>query len=198
MAAESDGTELVERLQARDEAAFEELVREHGGRMLAVTRRLLGDTDDARDAVQDALLSVHRSIDRFQGGSQLGTWLHRIAVNAALMKLRSEGRRPEETLGDLLPEYDEAGHRLGEVRGWEPPSDSALESAELRALVRESIDSLPEGHRSVLVLRDLEQLDTAETAELLGIKPGAVKTRLHRARQALRTLLEERLGDTQP
>ena len=91
-----DDARLLEGLRRGDDAAYEELVRSQGGRLLAVTRRILGDEDDARDAVQEAFLSAFKSIDRFQGGSLVSTWLHRIAVNAALMKLRSRRRRPGE------------------------------------------------------------------------------------------------------
>jgi len=174
----------------RDEA-YEQLVRSYGGRMLAVTRRLLGDGEDARDAVQDAFASAFRSIDRFAGHARLSTWLHRIAVNAALMKLRTRRRKPEEPLDDLLPAFLADGHRSEPGGPWQPAA--ALESRELREQVRRSIDRLPESYRTVLLLRDIEELETAEVAELLGIGPGVVKTRLHRARQALRGLLDPEL-----
>lgn len=184
---------LLQGLRNGDDAAYEELVRTQGGRLLAVTRRILGNDDDAHDAVQEAFLSAFRSIDRFQGGSLVSTWLHRIAVNAALMKLRSRKRRPEESIDDLLPKYLEDGHPAQPAVPWRELSDVQLVRAETREQVRSSIDKLPEGYRTVLVLRDIEELDTAEVAELLGMTKNAVKTRLHRARQALRGLLEPEL-----
>src|SRR5690349_10231807 len=186
---------LVERLRRGDGAAFEELLRAHTGRLLVVARRLLGNEEDARDAVQDAFLSAFRSIDRFDGQAALGTWLHRIAVNAALTKLRSRRRHPEKPIDDLLPTFLEDGHQARPARDWPEPF-AALEREETRASVRRHIQELPDDYRTVLLLRDIEGLDTEEAARLLGLTAGAVKTRLHRARQALRTLLEpEFCGD---
>jgi RNA polymerase sigma-70 factor (ECF subfamily) len=195
--ASADGSEtvLVERLRRGDGAAFEELLRAHTGRLLAVARRLLGNEEDARDVVQDAFLSAFRSIDRFDGQAALGTWLHRIAVNAALTKLRSRRRHPEKPIEELLPTFLEDGHQARPPRDWPDPS-AALSRQETRDSVRRHIGELPEDYRTVLLLRDIEGMDTEETARMLGLTPGAVKTRLHRARQALRALLEpEFCGD---
>jgi RNA polymerase sigma-70 factor, ECF subfamily len=184
--------ELVERLRAGDDEAYEQLVREHSGRMLAVARRILGNDEDAGDAVQEAFLSAFRSLDKFEGGSKLSTWLHRITVNASLMKLRRDRRKPMRAIEDLLPRFNEVGHVAN--RGPNLPSgDEVLRSEETRALVRAKIDELPDDYRIVLVLRDIEGLDTQQTATYLDITSAAVKTRLHRARQALRTLLAEEL-----
>jgi RNA polymerase sigma-70 factor (ECF subfamily) len=180
---------LVQRLRRGDGAAFEELLRAHTGRLLAVARRLLGNEEDARDVVQDAFLFAFRSVDRFDGQATLGTWLHRIVVNAALTRLRSRRRRPERPIEDLLPTFLEDGHAARPPRDWGEPF-AALQQEETRAAVRRHIEELPEDYRVVLLLRDIEGLDTDETARLLGLTGGAVKTRLHRARQALRTLLE--------
>ena len=183
----------IERLRRGDEAAYEQLVRSHGGRMLAVARRLLRSEDDARDAVQEAFLSAFRAIDRFEGEAQLGTWLHRIVVNAALMKLRTRRRKPEEPLDPLLPRFLPDGHMEQPAQAWAPPADEALERAELHRLVMDRIVELPETYRTILLLRDVEGLDTEEAARQLEISPGAAKTRLHRARQALRELLDPHL-----
>lgn len=189
----SDDRELLARLRAGEEAAYEELVRTHGGRLLAVARRFLPQEDDARDALQDAFLNAFRSIDRFEGHAQLSTWLHRIVVNASLMKLRTRRRKPEQPIDDLLPGWQEDGHPERPAQAWRSDALEAAQQAELRELVLEKIQALPEGYRNVLMLRDIEDLDTEETAEAMGISPGAVKTRLHRARQALRELLEPHL-----
>lgn len=186
----SDEARLVERIRHGDESACEALVRLHAGRMLAVARRLLRSEEDSADAVQDAFLSAFRSIGSFAAQSGLGTWLHRIVVNASLMKLRSRSRRRDVPLDDLLPTFDETGHHTARVRPWPEQAPVLAIREETRAQVRECIERLPESHRTVLLLRDVEELDTEQTARLLGINPGAVKTRLHRARQALRTLLE--------
>ena len=169
-------------------------MRSHGGRMLAVSRRFLRSEDDARDAVQDAFLNAFRSIDHFEGNARLSTWLHRIVVNAALMKLRTRRRRPEHSIEELLPGFLEDGHLAEPASEWQKPPEDRVSRAEIRELVLAKIHELPEGHRNVLLLRDIEDLDTRETAAALVVSPGAVKTRLHRARQALRTLLEPHLS----
>jgi RNA polymerase sigma-70 factor, ECF subfamily len=185
-----DEAGLLARLHAGEESAFDELVRLAGGRMLAVARRMLSHEDDAGDAVQEAFLSAFKSLDRFDGRSQLTTWLHRITVNACLMKLRSQRRRPEKPLDDLLPQFQNDGHQKNPSRPWKPSNESGIETLDMRTLVRSKIDELPTQFREILLLRDIEELDTEETARLLGLTGAAVKTRLHRARQALRTLLD--------
>jgi RNA polymerase sigma-70 factor (ECF subfamily) len=191
----SDDLALVERLRAGEDAAYEELVRTYGGRLLAVARRFLPSEDDARDALQDAFLNAFRSIERFEGNAKLSTWLHRIVVNACLMKLRTRRRKPETSIEDLLPTWQEDGHPERQPSTWRTDALESLQRSELQALVLEKIQLLPDGYRNVLMLRDIEDLDTEETAEAMGISQGAVKTRLHRARQALRELLEPHLGE---
>ena len=185
--------QLLAGLRRGEDGAFEQLVRQYGGRMLAIAQRLLGSEHDAQDAVQEAFLSVFKAIAQFTGAAKLSTWLHRIVVNAALMKLMSRRRKPEEPIEEMLPRFDAQGEWTSRVTSWEAPSDVLLQRQETRALVRRCIDRLPETYRTVLLLRDIEELDTEETADLLGITPNAVKIRLHRARQALRTLLEREL-----
>jgi RNA polymerase sigma-70 factor (ECF subfamily) len=180
-------TDLVARLQRGDDSAFEAVVRAYGGRMLSVARRLLGSEADAQDAVQDAFLRAFKAIHTFEARAQLSTWLHRIVVNTALMKLRQRRRHPSESLDELLPKFVSDGHQTVASRDW---SDAQLERKETAAIVRQAIAQLPDQYREVLVLRDIEDRDTAEAAELLGTTPNAVKVRLHRARQALRTLLD--------
>jgi RNA polymerase sigma-70 factor, ECF subfamily len=185
---------MLERLRHGDAGAFEDLVRSHGGHLLAVARRLLRQEEDARDAVQDAFLLAFRGLPEFGGRCRLSTWLHRIVVNAALMKLRTRTRRPEAPLDDLLPEFLPDGHHATHFSEWSLSPSQHLLRAETRDHVRAAIDRLPEAYRTILLLRDIEELDTAEVAALLGITPNAVKIRLHRARQALRTLLDPVLG----
>jgi len=186
-------SKLLRRLRAGEERAFEEVVRDCGGRMLATARRILRSEDDAREAVQDAFLSAVRALPEFAGGSRLSTWIHRILINAALQKLRARRRHPEESIEDLLPRFDLDGRRCeGPLNSFED-CESRLERAELCVLVRECIGRLPDKFRIVLVLRDIEEIDTEGTSVLLGLRPQAVRTRLHRARQALRTLLAREL-----
>jgi len=186
-----DEAALLARLRAGDDAAFTMLVNATIDRMLATARRMLHSDEEAQDAVQEAYLSAFKSLDRFSGDSKLATWLHRITVNAALMRLRAKKSRPMASIEDLLPRYQDDGHRVDPADPWSPLAGEDLERAEVRRAVRARIDQLPDDYRIVLILRDIEELDTNAAAVALGITPGAVKTRLHRARQALRTLLEE-------
>jgi RNA polymerase sigma-70 factor (ECF subfamily) len=197
-ATDSNDASLLERLRAGDEAAFADLVRTHGGRMLAVARRFLHEEEDARDAVQDAFLSAFRSLDGFEGQAKLSTWLHRIVVNAALMKLRSRRRRPEESIEDLLPRFLEDGRMAEPSAPWRESGEGELDRKRTRELVRASIDELPDGYREVLLLRDVEGLGTRQAAEALGISEANVKVRLHRARQALRGILDPHLREGAP
>jgi RNA polymerase sigma-70 factor (ECF subfamily) len=183
---------FVERLRTGDAHAFEALVRRETPRLLAVARRLLRNEEDARDAVQDGFVSALRALDRFGGRSQLSTWLHRITVNAALMKLRTRRRKPEQAIDELLPKFLEDGHHVRHPREWRDSACALLVSREERAFVRAAIDQLPESYRTVLLLRDIEELSNSEVAEALGLSDNVVKVRLHRARQALRTLLAPR------
>ena len=196
--AQADGyaseAQLLAGLRRGEDAAFEQIVRQYSGRLLSVAQRLLGNEHDAQDALQEAFFSAFKAIGQFTGAAKLSTWLHRIVVNAALMKLRSRRRKPEESIEELLPRFDAQGEWASRVTSWETPSDVLLQRQETRALVRRCIDRLPDTYRTVLLLRDIEELDTEETADLLGITPNAVKIRLHRARQALRTLLERELS----
>ncbi|MEO8362504.1 MAG: sigma-70 family RNA polymerase sigma factor [Vicinamibacteria bacterium] len=186
---------LLEALRSGQDEAFERLVRLHSGRMLSVCRRILRNDEEAKDAVQEAFVSAFRGLKNFEGTSQLGTWLHRIAVNASLMRLRSRKRRPEESIDDFQPTFKDDGHARIEPRDWSPSADQLVQSRETRDFVRGCIDELPDSYRVVVILRDIEERDTAETAEILGVTDGVVKVRLHRARHALRRLLANRFGE---
>lgn len=190
VAEESEERALLARLRAGDERAYETLVRTQGARMLAVARRYAANDVEAQEAVQDAFVSAFRALPGFQGASRLSTWLHRITVNAALMRARGQARRREQDLDELLPKFSRGGHFVDDPVAWHATTESDLERGETRALVRSAIDELPENYRTVLVLRDIEEWEVAAIAEHLCITPNAVKVRVHRARQALRTLLD--------
>jgi RNA polymerase sigma-70 factor (ECF subfamily) len=181
---------LVNSLRVGDPTAFALLVQQNCGRMLAVARRILGNEEDAHEAVQDAFLNAFRGIAHFDASARLATWLHRITVNSALMKLRTRQRKHEPLIDDLLPKFAADGHQAEPAVEWRQTSEAALQRQETRDLVRKTIDQLPENYRIVLLLRDIEEMDTEETARFLGVTEGVVKTRLHRARQALRALLD--------
>ena len=185
---------LIAGLKAGDGKAFEDLLALHGGRMLAVARRYMGNEQDAQDALQDAMLCVFRKAHKFEERSRLSTWLHRVVVNACLMKLRSQKSRLESDIDPLLPTYDDNGHHQTRVTPWDTGPAADVEQSDTRRHVRECIEQLPVIHRTVLLLRAIEQLDTEEVAKLLGCSTDCVKTRLHRARQALRTLLDPTFG----
>lgn len=186
-----DDETLLAGLRAGDERAFETLVRLYGARMLAVARHFVRNDEDAQDIVQSAYLNAFRSVSQFEGQCLIGTWLHRIVVNAALMKLRSRRRKPETSIEDLLPTFQDDGHHVEQFSDWCAPADELMERAETRAIVRACIDRLPDSYRDVLMLRDIEELSTEESARALSMTPTAVKVRLHRARQALSTLLRK-------
>ena len=188
-----DEAELLAGLRRGEADAYEQLVRAYGGRMLAVARRMLRNEEDARDAVQEAFLNAFRAIGRFEGEARLSTWLHRIVVNAALMKLRTRRRKPERSIEELLPGFLEDGHMADPAEAWRKAPDAEVARQQLRELVLEKIHELPEAHRNVLLLRDIEELDTEAAAKVLDVSVGAVKTRLHRARLALRGLLDPHL-----
>lgn len=186
----ADEATLLVRMRAGDDDAFEACVRAYSGQLLAVARRILSHEEDARDAVQDAFLSAFKGIGRFDGLSRISTWLHRIVVNAALSRLRARQRRPEMSIEDLLPHFAEGEHQIDPPTPWKATSIAILQQQETREMVRGCINRLPETYRIVLVLRDIEGLSTEETAQLLDTTLGVVKTRLHRARQALRSFLD--------
>ncbi len=181
---------LIEALKAGEARAAELLVRQHGGWMLAVARRIAGDAALAEDCVQEAFLAALKRIDRFERRSSLKTWLHRIVVNQTLMKLRSRKAKAEAPIDALLPAFDESACRI--EGPWESLAtpEEIYEREDRRALVQAKIAALPEGYRLVLQLRDIEELTTREVAEALGLTEANVKVRLHRARSALKKLLE--------
>ena len=185
-----DEAALLARMRAGDGDAFETCVRTYCGQMMLVAKRILRNDEDANDAVQDAFLSAFKGISQFKGQSRLGTWLHRIVVNAALGRLRSRQRHPEKSIEDLLPHFGEGEHQIDPPVPWQATPESSVQDQETRELVQGCIGQLPESYRIVLLLRDIEGLDTDETAQALGTSTAVIKTRLHRARQALRTLLD--------
>lgn len=189
---EFDEGVLLASLRRGDDDAYEALVRRYGGRLWQVARRFLGEAE-AADAVQEGFLSAFRAIDRFDGNSRISTWLHRIVVNACLMRLRKKSHQMEQSLEPLLPSFLEDGHRVAEGPDWESSPEIRLERQELQELVRDAIDQLPVSYRSVILLRDIEGLSGKETAKMLDLSVNAVKVRLHRARLALREILAESL-----
>lgn len=182
--------EFIEALRRGDEDAYEKLMGDFGPRLLSVARRLLGREEEARDAVQEGFIKAFKAMGEFRGEARLSTWLHRIVVNAALMKRRSRKARPEESIETFLPAFLEDGHQANPAKPWPLSADQLLERKEVKKLVRESIDRLPDAFRSVLILRDMQGFSTRETAQIHNVSENAVKIRLHRARQALREIID--------
>lgn len=167
-----------------DLVAFEQLVAEYGDRVFGIALRVTGSPSDAEEVMQEAFLLAFRSWSTFRGESAPTTWLYRIAVNAALTRVRA--RHDVE----LLSEHDESV----EVADWSADAVQAVLRGELREQIEAGITRLPEELRVTLVLRDVEGLSTAETAAALELSEGAVKSRLHRARALLRDYLGDLLA----
>ncbi len=183
----NDEQDLIRRLQAGEQAAYAEMVEQYAGRIYNLALRLMGDEAAAEDVLQETFLNAFRAIGRFEGRSRLGTWLYRIANNTALMQLRK--KEPATFSLDSPLETDEGEEIPRQFFDFCCLPERDLLSDEARAEMRAAIDALPESLRVVFVLRDIEGLSTRETADTLGLSVPAVKTRLMRARLALRERL---------
>jgi RNA polymerase sigma-70 factor (ECF subfamily) len=181
---------LIVRLRARDAEALEILMKRHASRVYRVAFGITRSEADAEEVVQDVFLSLFEKISAFEERAALGTWLYRVATNAALLRRRGKRVELEVSLEDQLPTFLEDGHRAGErsflLADWSASAEDEVVSDETHALVREAIDMLPPHYRAVLLLRDIEELSNEEAAEILGEPVSSVKSRLHRARMALR------------
>ena len=178
---------LVERAKAGDDAAFEQLIRQYDRQIFRIARHITQNKEDAEDIVQDTFLKAYRKLDQFQGNSKFYTWLVRIAVNESLMRLRK--RRNSKTVSMDDEVQTEEGSVPRDFAAWGPNPEQEYSQGELGEILRKTIAGLPPGFRSVFTLRDVENLSTEETAELLGLSIPAVKSRLLRARLQLRDRL---------
>ena len=186
---------LVERLRRGDAGGAEALVAAYGDRVYRLAIRITGNEQDAEEVVQDALWTSARKIGTFKGESAFGSWLYRIAANAAYQKLRGrQGKRHEVSWEELGPSFDEQGHHAEPVGDWSAKVEEPALQAELRAVLTSAINDLPGDYRTAFVLRDVEGLSNPEIAELLGISLPAVKSRVHRSRLFLRQRLAEYVG----
>ncbi len=182
---------LVERARAGDRGALDLLVERHHSRVYGLVLRLLGSREAAEEALQETFLTVMKKLGSFRGEARFSTWLYRVATNAALAQQRSNRRRATVSLEEYLPKFDGTGRmaRLDLDYGRAARADEVLERTELAEKAREALDRLPEAYRAAFVLRDLEELSTSETAEVLGVGEDVVRQRLHRARLMLRGYL---------
>lgn len=184
-----DDSDIVSRILQHDHGAFEALMRRHNARLFRVARAILRDDAEAEDALQDAYLDVYRHIGEFRGAAQLSTWLTRVVVNHALMRLRK--RKRDQVLVPFESGTARDGNSLemeAADRQAESPTNAALRG-EIRRLIERRIDELPTTFRGVFVMREVEGMSVEETADALGIPPATVRTRLFRARAALRAAL---------
>ena len=187
---------LAARAAAGDSAAFEDLVGRYEDRVYRLACRLTGSDTDALDVLQETFLQVFRHLSSFRGESRFGTWLYRIATNAALMHRRAQAGRPTESLEAFLPRFDDAGvhSRTPAELQVAARAEELLDRSLLAQKAREAVERLAEPYRAAFVLRDLEELSTAEVADVLGIEPATVRQRVHRARLMLRGYLSDLVG----
>lgn len=191
-AAEPTDEILAARAAAGDDRAFEAIVARYEGRVFRLACRLTSESD-APDVLQETFLQIYRHLPGFRGDSQFGTWVYRIATNAALMLRRARARRPAESLDAYLPRFDADGVHVETPAELQAASraDELLDRQVLAERARAVIARLPDLYRDAFVLRDLEEMTTAEVAEVLKIEPAAVRQRVHRARLMLRGYLSE-------
>ena len=183
---------LVDALRRGDPQAMEHLVETFADRVYRLTFRITGSREDAEEATQDALWTAGRKIDTFKGESAFGSWLYRIAANAAYMKLRRRKATAREVaIEEVLPALDDGGLHFEPMDDWSPRVDEQALNGELREILDAALAELPPDYRTALVLHDVEGLSNPDVAETLGISLPAVKSRVHRSRLYLRKRLSD-------
>jgi len=182
---------LIDKINAGDFQAFEALVNRYESKVYRLAMRMLRHQQDAEDALQESFLQVYRGLKSFEGRSNFSTWLFRLATNVCLMKIRHRGTEPTGMvpLEDFMPQHEEGNQPS--LQEWPEKPEEILLTKESREKMMEALDQLPADYRAVFVLRDIEGFSNAEAGEALGISVAAVKSRLHRARIALRGMLAE-------
>lgn len=181
--------ELVEQIRVGDNAAFEVLLGRYQERVYRLAISMIRNREDAEEILQDVFLTVYRKIGSFESRSAFSTWLYRITVNTALMKLRGRGTI-QHSIDEYLPQFTKYGRHAGMVVDFTQGPEEQLLQKEREGVLREAIDGLPPDYKVALVLRDLEGLSNEEVAEIVGASVLAVKARLHRARLVLRGKVE--------
>jgi RNA polymerase sigma-70 factor, ECF subfamily len=194
----SDEHLLLQNAATGDASALETLMTRYSGRVYRLAHGITRNPADAEEIVQDVFLQMVRKGTGFEGRAALASWIYRVTTNVALNKRRGKRYEVETSLEDFLPTYEADGHRAGPraflVANWSERPDAELLSGEARRTLEAAIDRLPEHYRAVLILRDVEELSNDEVAAAVGDSVSAVKTRLHRARMALREILTRHLG----
>ena len=187
--------DLIIGLRNRDQASYRRLIAEYGPVLYRIALRITRAPQDAQDVLQETFLTVMTKVDTVQEPAMLGAWLRKVAVNTALMRLRT---RREEPVGDWEadgPEFTSDGSRTQPVSSWPPLPENELLRREAHGVLEEAVSELPDGAREVYILADIEDLPREEVSELLGISREAVRVRLHRARTTLRQALEDYFAD---
>ena len=197
LAPAEDDTRLAASAAAGDASAFDVLVRRYQARAYGLAHRLLGPDGDAEDAVQEAFLQVLRGLPSFRNEAAFSTWFFRVVTNAALMQRRSRARRPAEPLELLQPTFDENGIHARTPAELSAPLhvEERLDRQILARKAAAGLDRLPDAYRTPFILRDLEELPTAEVAALLDLEPATVRQRVHRARLMIREYLAALAGE---
>ena len=186
----SEQTAIIEGLVKGESAAFSELISLYGSRLLLKAKQMLGNEADAQDCVQDCYIQVIRNISSFRGEADLFSWMYKILVNSCLQKMRKRTTADMVSIESLLPEFDQDDCRIEPLWNSIPTTEEVFQQNHARKTILESIESLPESYRDVLYLRDIEGYSTLEVSDALSISEGATKVRLHRARSALKKILE--------
>ncbi|MFQ5664801.1 MAG: RNA polymerase sigma factor [Candidatus Binatia bacterium] len=191
--ANRDEAALVARVLDGDSPAFEELIRPYEGRVYQVVLKILRNSADAADVYQEAMLSAFEKLASFRGTAAFGTWLHRIAVNCALMRRRSAARNPV-TLEEDIPQFNWMGMHAQPGQDWTESAEAPARRAELRTALTRALEGLPEVDRAIVWLKDAEGATHEDIAAATGLSVAATRTRLHRARLWLRAQLQRYAG----
>jgi RNA polymerase sigma-70 factor (ECF subfamily) len=187
---------LLRRLRDRDERAFRELVTAHRDRVYNITFRMLGNRAEAEDVAQEVFITVFKTIDTFREESKFSTWLYRVAVNHSKNRIKYLSRRQDRNQDELDETNANSSSSDAPISAPVPSApDRALEGAQMEKLLQEAIATLDEDQRVVVVLRDVEDLSIEEICDITGLPDGTVKSRLHRARLALRKKLQRHVGE---
>jgi len=185
-----DQINIVADLIAGKRGAFEGIIRQYGARLLLKATQMLGNTPDAEECVQECYLQVHRNISSFRGEANLYSWMYRILVNACLKKMKTRAVNNSASIESLLPDFDDNNCRIEPNWPVVPTAEEVLRQNNTKRQVLAAIHSLPNSYRDILYLRDIEGYNTAEVAQKFSLSEGAIKVRLHRARSALKKILE--------
>lgn len=191
----NDEADLIKGLGNGDQASCKKLVETYWNELHFLAMRLLADEAMAKDCVQEAFIKAITKIDSFKGLGSFKAWLHQIVVNEALIEIRKKSSRKEESLDELMLDFDSTGHYVESYQGQLIDINTLQDSVEVKQQIKQSIDKLPDKFRVILILRDYEGYSTKEVAEEMNMSEQNVKVRLHRARLAMRNLLHSSIND---